>query len=217
MERIVIKHISHLLHAILPRATKAKHNILELFKWLNPELVLTVGGQKLVFHPQLTRLNKAENISEILIKLDEAARLTKKRVVVVMDEFQQLSYIQNHAIGASIRHAMQYSQNISYIFSGSNRHMLVNIFNSKNRLFYNSCEIVKLDRISAKDYEWFIQQAAEKQWNKRLSQNVLEEIFKLFELHPSYVNRICGHFWIMSKVPTQESIELYWHNFVESK
>jgi AAA+ ATPase superfamily predicted ATPase len=79
VEQLIIKYVGNLLQNILPRATQAKQNILKLFKWLNPELVLTVGGQKLVFHPQKTTLNTADNIAEILKKMDDAAATLQKK------------------------------------------------------------------------------------------------------------------------------------------
>jgi hypothetical protein len=217
VEQIIMRHVSSLLYAILPKAMQAKQNILKLFKWLNPELVLTAGGQKLIFHPEKNKSTSVETIAEILKKLDDAAISVQKRVVVVMDEFQQLSEINNHAIEASIRHAMQYSKQVSYIFSGSNRHLLLSMFNNKNRPFYNSCEIIKLERISADDYRLFIQQAARAQWGKPLPTTVLDKIFQLSELHSSYINRICGYFWLTHELPTVTRIEQYWRDFIASK
>jgi hypothetical protein len=134
-----------------------------------------------------------------------------------MDEFQELSELKGHVIEASIRYAMQYSKNVSYIFSGSNRHMLQSMFNDKNRPFYNSCEIMKLERISAYDYESFIQKEALEKWSKPLMKNIIDQIFTLSELHPSYVNRICSYFWLINIYPTIEKMNAYWENFVESK
>lgn len=217
VERIIILHISHLLYEILPKTLQAKQKILELFKWLNPELILTAGGQKLVFHPENSKTSTVENIAELLKKLDDAAVMANKKVVVVMDEFQQLNELKNHAIEASIRHAMQYSRQVSYVFLGSNRHMLLSMFNSKNRPFYNSCEIMKLERISIDDYVPFIQQAAHAQWKKKLPPETLEKIFVLSELNPNYINRICGYFWLSNEFPTVTAIEQYWRKFIESK
>jgi uncharacterized protein len=125
LERIIIKHIASLLDKLMPKTTKAKQKILNLFKWLNPEIVLTAGGQTITFRPDSVKSKTVETISDILKKLDEVAALAGKRVVVVMDEFQQVSEIPDHTIEASIRNAMQYSKHVSYVFSGSNRHMLL--------------------------------------------------------------------------------------------
>ncbi len=224
VEQIVIKSVGALLYSILPTATKAKQKILNLFKWLNPEVVLSAKGQKIIFHPDWSKLGQVSNIAEILKKLDEAAAIVNKRVVIVMDEFQQLSEIgdpdvktSEYAIEAGIRNAMQYCQNTSYIFSGSHRQMLLSMFNGKSRPFYNSCEIMTIDRIDQKDYQKFIQDAAIQQWKKPIPDEVLQKIFELTELHPNYINRLCGYFWLLEEFPTLDKITQYWDQIVQSK
>jgi len=223
VENIVIKSVSDLLYSILPKTLKAKQKILGLFKWLNPELTLSAQGQKVVFHPDWNKLGKINSVAEILKKLDEAARLTNKRVVIVMDEFQQLSEIGDNsekgefAIEAAIRNAMQYSQNTSYIFSGSHRQMLLSMFTSKRRPFYNSCETIILERIERAEYYDFIKNLSVERWKKAISKECLNKILDLTELHPHYINRLCGYFWLVGKYPTTETVENYWREFVQSK
>lgn len=217
IEQIILRNVAELVQTILPRTKKAKQAVLNWFKWLNPQLILTVAGQKLIFTPEEKSQKSSDNIAEVLKKLDALAKQMKKRVVVVMDEFQQLNEINGHAIEASIRHAMQYSKNTSYIFSGSNRHMLQTMFNNKHRPFYNACEILQLDRISETEYEAFIQQAAKVKWRKKLSNEALQKIFLLSECHPSYLNRICGYFWLIGKLPTEKDVEDFWSEFIASK
>lgn len=146
------------------------------------------------FPAERSKIDIPDRLADLLEQLDKAAKLSKKRVAVVMDEFQQLSEMDNHTIEASIRKAMQYSKNVSYVFSGSNRHMLIAMFNHKNRPFYNSCEIIKINRISREDYIRFITDAAIAKWKKPIDEETLNEILNLSELHPSYLNKICGYF-----------------------
>ena len=95
--------------------------------------------------------------------------------------------------------------------------MLIAMFNSKNRPFYNSCELIKLNRISADNYEDFIQNAAKQQWGKFLTQTTLKKILSLSNCHPSYINRICGYFWLLHEFPTPVRIEQYWQHFIQSR
>ncbi len=140
IEQLILKNIADLLYSILPRAQKAKQAIMSLFSWLNPELVLNAAGQKLVFHPERKSTDSVTTIAEILKRIDQTAINLNQRIVIVIDEFQQISEIKESTIEATIRHAMQYSQKTTYVFSGSNRHLLHNMFNDKNRPFYNSCD-----------------------------------------------------------------------------
>jgi len=225
VEQIIIKSVSELLQSILPTPSKAKQKILGLFKWLNPELTLSAHGQKIVFHPDWNKLGEVNSIAEILKKLDEAATLVNKRVVIVMDEFQQLSEIgsssekneNEYAIEAAIRNAMQYCKNTSYVFSGSHRQMLFSMFNDKSRPFYNSCEIITIERIERSEYQSFIQSLAIDRWRKPLEDPCINRILDLSELHPHYINRLCGYFWIIGEYPTLDAIENYWGEIVQSK
>lgn len=223
IEKIVVKHVSDLLYVLLPKSSKAKQKMLGLFKWLNPELVLSAKGQKVIFHPDWSQLEGVNSIVEILRSLDQAAVLSKKRVVVVMDEFQQLCEIEGASsksefvIEAAIRNAMQYAKNTSYIFSGSHRNMLLSMFDKKNRPFYNSCEIMTIHRINREEHQSFIQSAATKKWRKKLPEKVVSKILDLTHCHSHYVNRLCGYFWLIDKAPTLISVQSYWDKFVESK
>lgn len=217
VEHIVVNQIGQLIQELLPRSSQVKQKILGLFAWLNPELVLSVAGQKLVFHPQRSDVSTLDSIAQMLKRLDDAAGLVKKRVVVVMDEFQQISDIEGQTVEATIRHAMQYSKHVSYVFSGSRRHMLLSMFNDKSRPFFNSCEMMQLGRIAANDYVPFIQRAAKSRWKKHLSDEVLRELFRITERHPSYINRICGHFWLIKKAPSVTTIHHYWRDYIASR
>ena len=59
----------------------------------------------------------------------------KQKIVLVIDEFQQISTIKNIKIDAKLRKYMQEPKNISYIFLGSKRHMLNKLFEYKAPLF----------------------------------------------------------------------------------
>lgn len=81
---------------------------------MNPEISVGAFGQRLSFH---LSNNPLQDITELLLKLDETAHHFKKRVVIFIDEFQQISQLKNyHSIEASIRHAVERSRNVAYVF-----------------------------------------------------------------------------------------------------
>lgn len=217
VEQLIAHHVSELLFSILPKTQQLKEKILHLFSWLNPRLTITALGQRLEFKPDWQSHSAPQTISDILLNLNNAAKMTNKKMVIVMDEFQQLSLIDHHTIEASIRHAMQYSTHVSYIFSGSHRHLLLDMFNSKKQPFYHSCEIMTIDRIARIDYIPFIQKKAQEKWKKQIASSTLDTLFSITECHPNYINRICGYFWSIDKYPTRESIQQYWKVYVESQ
>lgn len=212
----IVERVGELAFQLLPRTQKTKEKILNIFKKMRPEIVLSAAGQKIVLHVPDNTVAASETISEVLMNLDKFAVAAKKRVVVFMDEFQQVGQLDDHhTIEAGIRHAVERSKNVSYIFSGSNRHMLSQMFSDKSRPFYKLCDTMTLSRITEADYSLFIQKHAHSKWKKPLSQDVLDTIFSLSERHPYYVNLICNDMWLSNAYPTVEKIELFWKRYVE--
>lgn len=208
----VTSSIAELIYQLAPDIKKLQLLIKNFFKKLQPEIVLSSFGQKVILRPLS---NPIETITEILLQLDEYAHALKKHAVVVFDEFQQIAMIKDgHAIEACIRQAVERSQAISYIFSGSNRHMLSEMFGKSSRPLYRLCKLLTLERIHKKSYTPFIQKAAVKKWKKQLNDESLEQIFSLTERHPFYMNVLCEQLWKLDTLPSSDDINEIWHAYV---
>ena len=162
----ILTGVGGLLTQLLPLHKKLTQKILSFFTQLNPKIVLSAMGQEVEFVP---RQAPEKSIIDALLGLDNLAKVLAVQVVVVFDEFQQIGTLnESHEIEASIRHAVERSQHVSYVFSGSNRHLLSQMFNDKRRPFYHLCELMRLGRIARNDYLEFIQAAARKNGIKNL-------------------------------------------------
>lgn len=212
----IIDKVSTLVIELLPRLEKAKEKIFKIFKTMKPEISLGGFGQKL--NLQLYN-NPLQDITSLLLKLDETAKAFNKKVVIFMDEFQQISELKNyHSIEASIRHAVERSQNVSYVFSGSNRHLLNQMFGDKGRPLYRLCQTIELGRIEGSKYIKRFKQLAKKQWGEELRSEVMETILRLTECHPFYVNAFCQAIWEETKLPIgEETVEALWHNYIKTQ
>ena len=79
--------------------------------------------------------------------------------------------------------------NCLFIYAGSNRHVLENMFNSAAKPFYNSAEQIYLDRIPKDIYTVFV----EKQFanaNRRITSEAASHAYDLFEGHTYYVHNV---------------------------
>jgi GTPase SAR1 family protein len=208
--------VGELLYSVLPKTEKAKQKLLALFSSLYPEIVLSVTDPRVIFRPRVEEQQPTQTIVDLLMALNAAAKASNKKLVIFIDEFQQIATLGDQGIEASIRHAMQYSSHVCYIFSGSNRHLLITMFNDRNRPFYKSCEMLRLNRISTDSYREFIKKAANKKWKVDLSDAVIDEILKLSERHAYYVNAVCRHFWLQDSPPTIGAVSKYWGQYVLS-
>src|SRR5262249_21637935 len=153
--------------------------------------------------------NHSVIISEALLLLERLLAEKNKHAVIFIDEFQEIDKIsKKRVIEGAFRTAAQEMQHLSLIFSGSIRSLLLSMFEDENRPLYKLCRKIKLDRISANDYEKHIQKIATHTWGKSLEQESFDRIMSLSNRHPYYVNYLCDIIWEeCPKAPNVKNIE----------
>lgn len=158
-----------------------------------------------------------QSITTLLLKLDETAIHFKKKVILFIDEMQQVSFLKNaHSIEASIRHAVERSQNVTYCFSGSSRHLLKKMFGDKERPLYRLCHTLEISRMATTHYEVYLSQCAHSRWRKSLLSEVFSEIMTLTQQHPFYVNALCQCLWMENTLPSINSVQKTWEEYVKN-
>lgn len=213
IEKFILNGIGQLLGKLESTPKKLLQLASNFFASMQIKVVLEKAGIQLEFNQN--RSSPKEMILKSLEKLHELAKKKKKHAILFLDEFQVVGEIMNnHAIEAAIREAAQKSTHIAYIFSGSNRHLMEQMFYDRKRPFYKLCDQIKLDRIHAEEYEKYIQIVAQKTWSKKLTQEALKSIFELTELHSYYVNKLCSLLFQMDDVPIEKEVISTWRQFV---
>lgn len=208
----IIKGAKQLFFQLSPELKKIQQQAKNFVKSLTPEVSLGVMGQSVTFH--LGNDTKT-TIDETLLQLDEYAKRMDRKAVIIFDEFQQISELKENAeIEALIRHAVERSKNITYIFSGSNRHLLQEMFGESTRPLYRLCQPMSIDRIHEEDYVAFLNKAAKAKWGKVIASNALKHILALTERHPFYVNGLCNKLWQSKEMPTLELIQPAWNWYI---
>lgn len=131
-----------------------------------------------IHNPELT-------LQEIFNYLEQA----DKPCIFAIDEFQQITHYSEKNVEALLRTYIQRMNNCLFIFAGSNRHILENMFNSTARPFYNSTEQFHLERISKEVYTNFIiQQTTDA--GKNITPEAASLAYDLFEGHTYFVHHI---------------------------
>jgi len=215
VKNAILMGVGDVLSMILPKSGKIKQKLLGFFENLNPKIILSALGQKIELTSQET---PSKSIVSALMNLDKIAGELKKQVVFLMDEFQQIDSIGgNHEIEASIRHAVERSKNVAYIFSGSNRHILEQMFNDKKRPLYHLCNLVKIGRISREDYLFYLDREAKKKWKKNLPREAMDQILLVTERHTFYVSYLCRQLWKLPHPPTSAEVSRVWKEYVNEQ
>jgi len=110
----------------------------------------------------------------------------KAKYIIAIDEFQQITYYPEKNVEAILRSHIQTLTNCSFIFSGSNKHLLTSMFSDYGRPFYQSSDFLFLNRIPRDEYVTFISQKFSE--NKRNIQRVdIETIVDFYDTYTFYV------------------------------
>ena len=124
-------------------------------------------------------------IEEIFRYLEKA----DKPCIFAIDEFQQIANYPEKNVEAMLRTHIQKMNNCLFIYAGSNRHILENMFNSAAKPFYNSAEQMYLDCIDKDVYTEFAEKQFAKAGRKIYSQ-AASFAYDLFDGHTYYVHNV---------------------------
>lgn len=216
VKNAIVDGVTQLLDCIMPKFKNAKKKFMSYFARMNPVIELSAFGQRIKLRPE--EKTHEETIMKLLMSLDKAAKEFSQKLIFVIDEFQQIAALEEaHSLEASIRHAVERSKNVFYVFSGSNRTLLEDMFSNKERALYHLCDEMKLNRIDNNFYHSFIKKASEKNWNESMPDESIDIILYLTECHPYYVNRLCRTLWDSRLLPKIENIENAWQEYVETQ
>jgi len=130
-----------------------------------------------------------ETLMNILSKYSQ-----KYKLVIAFDEFQEVANYTEDGFEKRLRSFIQQHSNICYIFSGSQQHLITEMFNSNNRAFYKLAESFHLDKIETKHYIPWIQNLFNRK-KVNLPDELIEEIAGRFENHPMYIQNFLFHLW----------------------
>jgi len=154
---------------------------------------------------------KKQSIKLLLEGMDAFLIKHKKQAVIFIDEFQTITESNiAHEIESSLRFIAQKTKNIIFIFSGSNRHLLGDIFDDRSRPFYKLCFQMYLAKISAEHYYQHLNKFSKKEWQKNLPQEALNSIILLTQCHPYYVNVLCEKLFYETVIPNEASVIKSW-------
>lgn len=114
-----------------------------------------------------------------------------KRIVFAIDEFQQIRTYPESNIEALLRTEIQHLQNVSFIFCGSKRHMMLDIFSNNKNPFYASTRFLFLSEIDKEQYSHFIKT----NFNRNgciIHEDAVELILEWTKRHTYYTQSICN-------------------------
>lgn len=156
-----------------------------LFSRLRPALSFDPLSGAPKFSVDIAPGEEQMTIEQIFSYLKNSGR----QCFVAFDEFQQVAYYPETNVEAFLRSHIQFLGNVHFVFSGSQSHMLSEMFHSPKRPFYSSASSLSIGPIDRGKYYVFASD-----FFKKAGRDLPEEVFN------SVYDRYDGHTWYVQKV-----------------
>jgi hypothetical protein len=176
---------------------KAVETSKRLFSHLKPSITLDDQGSPILTFG-VTRSTRLDPELEEILAAPEKIASAGKRVVIVFDEFQQILVYGRDDIERQLRSVIQHQKDISYIFLGSRKHVVREMFLKGSRPLYRSAAQFPLGSISEEDWQPFIKERFSRT-QKKISSKLIHTIIELTQGHPFYTQYLCNVSWELCK------------------
>ena len=133
---------------------------------------------------------KTHTPEEVLQMAETIAIKRKKRIVICIDEFQQIGEMANSKqIQARLRTVWQHQKHVSYCLFGSKHHLMSSIFLHRSMPFFQFGDTISLNKIATEDWvEYIVSHFAD--GKRTISRELAEEICKFTENYSAYVQQL---------------------------
>lgn len=133
---------------------------------------------------------KTHTPEEVLEMAEKIAIKKGKRIVICIDEFQQIGEMANSKqIQARLRTVWQHQKQVSYCLFGSKHHLMSAIFLHRSMPFYQFGDIISLDKIATVDWvEYIVSHFAD--GKRTISRALAEDICRFTENYSAYVQQL---------------------------
>lgn len=129
---------------------------------------------------------------EILSLPEQIARKKGKRIVVCIDEFQQIGeFSDSLTVQKRLRTVWQHQQLTNYCLFGSKKHLMTNLFGLRSKPFYQFGQLMYLSKIPISAWTEYIQSHFAERGCK-ISEETVTELCSLVEQQSSYVQQLAG-------------------------
>jgi hypothetical protein len=191
LEDFVIAFATAVIGRFDSRTTRLIKNFSRIVQSIRPMISFDPHTGKPAIEISLQPNTAPENsLSEIFDYLE----LQNTKILIAFDEFQQILNYPEKNVEALLRARIQKSPNCNFIFSGSEKHFLMQMFTGYSRPFYQSTEILELGKIDKSTYKKFIQSKFEA-GKKTIGSEEIDMILEYTRVHTWYVQYLCNRLY----------------------
>ncbi len=180
--------------AVASTATKMMETAKSLFTRLIPAMTVDDEGKPTIsFGTTVSRKADIE-LEEVLQAPAAIAARENRRVAVVFDEIQRILEYDSDLVERKLRSVIQHQAEVCYLFLGSRKHLVQQMFLDKSRPLYRSAGHYPLGSIAAEHWIDFIRERF-LDADKRIDEATIRAVCSLTQGHPFYTQHLCHVLW----------------------
>lgn len=186
---------------------KKQQRIAAFFKSLKSVRPL-LGLDPMTGSPQVsfTFADENQKLSTLKDVLDYLESYPQK-IVFAIDEFQQIREYEGISMEAILRKHIQHLHNVRFIYCGSKKHTMTDMFTNAKKPFYESTSFCYLSKLPVTVYGAFIREKFESA-GKSIDDDSLDYILEWTKVHTYYTQRLCNEVFSLSASKVDRDIVL---------
>jgi hypothetical protein len=185
----IAKRIARGLYAAIYEEKTLLQKAVSIIKTHRPVLRPDETGISISAESVSLNLSGTELLDKTMAEFGEFIDSGKKKINIVLDEFQEITEIRDRDIEGVLRAHIQ-QQQASYFFVGSRRRVLLEMFNQRRRPFFQSAFNFELHKLPHDELTDFISKRFDA-GGKHCSLEMAGLIAGCVEDHPYYVQKLC--------------------------
>jgi AAA+ ATPase superfamily predicted ATPase len=164
------------------------------FSGVRPELKISSDGKVTVSFTREPQALGEKELSEVLDVPEKLAKAKGKRLVVVFDEFQEIISLDGVRLEKLMRASFQHHKLVTYIFMGSKRHIIEQMFENVNGPFYRFAKPFPIQKIPVVEFKSFILSRFN-ETKIRIAPSIVDSILLFTDGHPYFTQQLCHELW----------------------
>lgn len=147
------------------------------------------GALNVVFQPGVDNSILLEDVMALI----ENVHSEEDRVIVVLDEFQEILDLAPN-LDKKLRAIMQTQKHVNYILLGSQESMMTDIFERKKSPFYHFGELMRLGKLPREDFHKYLSERLAKCYPAKCV-DLADHILDYTNCHPYYSQQLASNVW----------------------
>lgn len=195
-----IKLLAEATMKSFPAKSSIGERLMTFIKSLRPQLSFdSITGE-----PQLQIAYQTAHEKEYTLRgLFDFLDSQEVPIVIAIDEFQQIRDYPEQNMEALLRTYIQQMHNLTFVFCGSKKHLMTDIFTNEKKPFYASTSFVSLSKIAEAPYTAFIRRLFEER-QRSITSEAIQFILEWTRRHTYYTQQLCHTIYANGK----QSIDL---------